>query len=115
MKKMLGDLSTDLFLCNHLCACVQVDHVSASLHHVLHMDNKLPIYMFSDFTLLASPYTEGINNCKLHFKERRTACALVGIHMSEDLNEKSYSSWLRSFAVDTENMLFKWVVVQLIY
>lgn len=45
---------------------------------VLHIDNKWPVYLFSDFTLLVSPYTVGINNRKLLSRERRTAGSLVG-------------------------------------
>ena len=58
---------------------------------VLHVDNKWPVYLLSDFTLLVSAYTAGINNRKLLSRERRTAGSLVGTHVSEDLSENDDS------------------------
>lgn len=54
-----------------LCARVQADHAS-------HTDNRRPVRLFPDSTSLLSPYTPGVNNRKLHFRESRTACTLVG-------------------------------------
>lgn len=61
-----------------LCFDIISSCVRVQANHESHTDNRRPARLFPDSTSLLSPYTPGVNNRKLHFRESRTACTLVG-------------------------------------